>query len=75
MAAIDFGKLAQGQDGSFPAFWLPFQGIGSGDHIAQWVTKVPRPPCSVDPDGNAGYRCCGGGECVPIIDRGIDRVS
>jgi hypothetical protein len=26
----------QGEDGSFAALWLPFQEMGSGNHIARW---------------------------------------
>ena len=45
MAAFDPDAAAQGKDPSFAAFWLPFQEISSGNHIAQWVTKVVRQGC------------------------------
>lgn len=40
MMAFDPAKMAAGADPSFPAFWLPFQDITSGNHIAQWTTAV-----------------------------------
>lgn len=66
MAAFDPARGATG-DGSFPAFWLPFQEMGSGNHIAQWVTEVERQPCSNDSECGAG-EFCEEGECVPLIE-------
>ena len=43
MAAIDLDALAAGQDGSYPAFWLPFQDVTAHNHIAQWVTSIGSP--------------------------------
>jgi hypothetical protein len=43
MAAIDPDAIANGQDGSFPAFALPFQDVGTSNHIAQWTTQVVPP--------------------------------
>ena len=43
MAAIDPDKIADGEDGSFAAFALPFQDITTSNHIAQWTTKVVGP--------------------------------
>ncbi len=37
MAAIDIDAVAAGNDGSFQAFWLPFQDVTAHNHIAQWV--------------------------------------
>jgi hypothetical protein len=67
MAALDPEAAAKGQDGSFPAFWLPFQDMGSGNHIAQWVTHVERKPCD-----QGGSQCdpgdtCDQGRCVPTV--------
>ncbi len=46
MAAFDPDAAAAGKDASFSAFWLPFQDIASGNHIAQWVTHVARQGCT-----------------------------
>jgi hypothetical protein len=43
MVAIDPDKIANGQDGSYTAFALPFQDITTSNHIAQWTTKVVGP--------------------------------
>jgi hypothetical protein len=44
MAAVDPQRLAAGQDGSFPAFCLPFQALDTSNHIAQWASGVPTVP-------------------------------
>lgn len=41
----------------YPAFRLPFQSIESGNHIAQWVTRVERMACTSDAE-------CGGEFCI-----------
>jgi hypothetical protein len=46
MVGVDLTKLAAGTDPSFPAFWLPFQDITGGNHIAQWSAAVVRASCS-----------------------------
>jgi hypothetical protein len=66
MVAFDPAKAAAGQDGSFQAFWLPFQDIDSGNHIAQWVEEVDRQDC--DPGGCPSGEFCEGGTCFPQID-------
>jgi hypothetical protein len=33
-------KASTGADPTAPAFWLPFQDIGTSNHIAQWTEKV-----------------------------------
>lgn len=45
-------------DPSSPAFWLPFQDITQGNHIAQWVASVRRQDC-----GDAGA-CAMGETCI-----------
>ena len=64
MVAFDPARAALGQDPSYPAFWLPFQDIGGGNHIAQWSTKVARKAC---PGGNGcdPGEVCKNGQCVP----------
>jgi hypothetical protein len=53
MFAIDAEKIADGMDGSFPAFYLPFQDLDTSNHIGQWteeiVTDEPPPPPPADP--------------------------
>jgi TolB protein len=56
--------------GGYPAFWLPFQSMKSGNHIAQWTESVARQPCG----GIDGVPCPTGEDCqngvcvgVPIL--------
>ncbi|MDP2275023.1 MAG: hypothetical protein Q8K32_30045 [Archangium sp.] len=60
MVAFDPARAASAQDPSFPAFWLPFQDLGSGNHIGQWSTEVPRAPCT----GTGPSTCSQGEVCV-----------
>jgi hypothetical protein len=64
MVAFDPAKAAAGQDATFPAFWLPFQDINGGNHIAQWVTSIPRHTCQTSADCDQGEHCLSG-NCVP----------
>jgi hypothetical protein len=41
MAAVDAGGLVGGGDPSHAAFCLPFQDLGTSNHIAQWAVSVP----------------------------------
>jgi hypothetical protein len=66
MTAFDPAKAKAGQDPSYPAFWLPFQDIQSGNHIAQWVTKVARKPCTMDGECEASEKCQDG-VCRPVL--------
>lgn len=65
MTAIDPAKAKAGIDPGYPAFWLPFQDIASGNHIAQWVTKVERKPCTSDTE--CPGEVCKDGVCKPVI--------
>ena len=63
MTAFDPSKASSGADPSYPAFWLPFQDLGSGNHIAQWVTKVDRKPCKDSTE--CPLQACLDGYCKP----------
>jgi hypothetical protein len=64
MTAFDPTRAGEGKDPSYPAFWLPFQDLASGNHIAQWVTKVVRKPCLQQGDCEA-TELCENGICEP----------
>ena len=66
MAAFDPKLGEQGKDPSLPAFWLPFQDIAGGNHIARWVTSVERQPCTDKKECQSGEGCVNG-KCVPIV--------
>lgn len=40
MFAVDPNKILAGEDGSFPAFFLPFQNRTTNNHIAQWTARI-----------------------------------
>ncbi len=44
-------------DPSATAFWLPFQDLGSGNHIGQWAQQIQRMGCRSDADCNPQERC------------------
>ncbi|MBS2013462.1 MAG: hypothetical protein JST00_11270 [Deltaproteobacteria bacterium] len=49
MFAFDPAKILSGTDGSYPAFYLPFQDFSTSNHIGQWTEKIvgttaPPPP-------------------------------
>lgn len=68
MAAFDPTEAATGEQGFRPAFWLPFQDIGTSNHIPQWVTRVERRTCR--DNGDCGGEFCVEGRCFsepPLI--------
>jgi hypothetical protein len=72
MAAInlDTVKVAAGTDVSFPAFWLPFQDLGTNNHLGQWAQQSFNGACSADADcntGGASGRCCYTGACAACV--------
>jgi hypothetical protein len=66
MVAFDPARAAAGMDPSFPPFWLPFQDIGSGNHIGQWSVTVVRPTCvGTGQSTCAAGEVCFNGHCRP----------
>jgi hypothetical protein len=61
MVAIYPSKAEFGDPSAAP-FWLPFQDIKTGNHIAQWAETVVRQPCQIDPDC-PGSEFCDKGFC------------
>lgn len=60
MVAVDPDAIGRGEDGSFAAFALPFQDLGTSNHVAQWASQIV-PPTDTDggvPADDAGV--CGG---------------
>jgi hypothetical protein len=51
MFAVDPAKILAGQDGSYTAFFLPFQNAKTSNHIAEWTQKIAsaNPPAPVPP--------------------------
>jgi hypothetical protein len=47
MFSIDPAKVKAGEDGSSPAFFLPFQDLATSNHIAQWTTAIVGKPPAV----------------------------
>lgn len=67
MAAFDPARANGGaNDPSLPAFWVPFQELESGNHIAQWVTRIERQSCGAPGTCAAGEDCIEG-RCIPKI--------
>lgn len=75
MAAVDPDAVVAGEDGSFPAFALPFQDLDTSNHIGQWTEVfVPTDPDPGNGGGDPGNGMGngdpgnGGGndECLPI---------
>jgi hypothetical protein len=63
MAAFDPSRP---DDPSYPAFWLPFQDLQSGNHIAQWTMAVARQSCETT-DCPADEFCYEG-KCYPRVE-------
>ena len=66
MAAVSIDDVAAGNDGSFPAFWLPFQDVTAHNHIAQWVDTIVTGTCTMGQQGDpcsTTKPCCSGYTC------------
>lgn len=58
-----FRPTTRGSDPSTPAFWLPFQNLDQGNHIAQWVPSLQRQECGTGMVCGNGETCIGG-RCI-----------
>ncbi len=65
MAAFDPARAAEGLDPTWVAFRLPFQDLGTGNHIAQWVEQIASSPCEEDDECPFG-EFCSQGWCQPV---------
>ncbi|MBI5512865.1 MAG: PD40 domain-containing protein [Deltaproteobacteria bacterium] len=64
MAAVRPDRIGPtSPDPSAPAFWLPFQDLRQGNHIAQWTEEVRRMGCMMDRNCPSG-ELCQAGRCV-----------
>ncbi len=65
MAAVTLDDIAAGTDGSYPAFWLPFQDYTAHNHIAQWADMIVPPPsnCALPGQDCTTQMCCNGETC------------
>ncbi|WP_257458193.1 TolB family protein [Archangium lipolyticum] len=65
MAAVEGGKMEKGEDPSYTAFALPFQTLGTSNHIAQWAEYFVVNGCSTVGESCTGAgSCCNGLNCV-----------
>lgn len=62
VAAVDLSKAANGQDASYPAFRVPFQGLDENNHRAYWTLDI-----NGEGGGGQGGNGQGGGPGCPNI--------
>jgi hypothetical protein len=78
MAAIklDANGVASGVDVSYPPFWLPFQDLGTNNHLGQWAQQAFTGTCNAaaadagaapDAGGCAPGLCCFNGGCAACL--------
>ncbi|GAB4511013.1 MAG: hypothetical protein Tsb0020_28670 [Haliangiales bacterium] len=77
VAAIDLDKAASGEDPSYPAFRIPFQGLNEDNHRAYWTQDVrddAPPPVDAGPpeEADAGPCVATGDTCDPVNDTCCD---
>jgi hypothetical protein len=81
VAAVDPAKLGTGQDPSFPAFRLQFQGLAEDNHRAFWTLDVrdpghpPATPPPPPPSPDGGACIATGMSCDPTVDTCCERTS
>lgn len=64
MAAVSLDDIANNTDGSYPAFWVPFQDDTTHNHTPQWVDVYHAPTgCQLAGASCATAACCGGETC------------
>jgi hypothetical protein len=71
VSAIDTDAAIAGDDPSYPAFRLQFQGLEEDNHRAYWTLDVrdpPPPPPDAGPPADAGDCIPSGGTCDPTSD-------
>jgi hypothetical protein len=73
VAAVDLDAVSAGEDPSYPAFRIPFQGLDENNHRAFWTLDVRDPPDGGTPDTgvvpDSGVDPVMGGDagtCVPL---------
>jgi hypothetical protein len=64
VAAIDVEKAKNGQDPSYPAFRVPFQGLAEDNHRAFWTLDI------ADSTGSSSSSSGGGPTCSTILSVG-----
>jgi hypothetical protein len=73
VAAIDVAKAARGEDPSYPAFRLQFQGLEEDNHRAFWTLDVRDPPKTAPkPVPDAGVCVASNATCTPGVDTCCD---
>jgi predicted small secreted protein len=73
VAAIDLAKAAKGEDPSYPAFRLQFQGLEEDNHRAFWTLDVRDPPKTPPrPVPDAGACVMANATCTPGVDSCCD---
>ncbi len=65
MAAFYADDARVGMDPATPAIRIPFQELGSSNHLPQWVTSIERMTCTND--AQCGGEFCIDGRCYPEL--------
>lgn len=70
VAAIDLNKAANGQDASYPAFRVPFQGLAENNHLPYWTLDINEGGGGGGVGGGGQGGAGGGGSCPDILTIG-----